>query len=152
MCIRDSFMAERGFRVIAADLPEQAAWIRGRAEVGKLAGVLESGELAAGRLQVDLVVSTYVLNIIPDGEEKERYLRNAAINLREEGYLLVEARCRQESTVCGSGCSHFHKCPSCIKTYSHDELDQLLRPYGFRRISHYYRRHAVVAVYQLCNA
>jgi len=31
---------------------------------------------------------------------------------------------------------------------SHEELDVLLQPHGLKRISHYYRSHAVAAIYR----
>lgn len=143
-----AFMAEAGFQVYAADLPVQVARIMDMASAGKLAGVLDVDELNHVRLDVDLVLSSYVLNIIPDGNEKSRYLKNVILNLRPEGYLLVEVRCRVQSPHCSSGCAHGERCQNCIKTYSHLELDQLVESQGFRRVSHYYRRHSVAVLYQ----
>lgn len=145
------YMAREGFRVYAADLPEQVERILAMAGRNQLAGVLSTGELERSELAVDLVLSSYVLNIIPDGSAKTRYLANIALNLRQGGFLLVEVRCRGASTHCSSACSVSHKCSNCIKTYSHAELDELFLPHGFRRVSHYYRRHAVAVLYQrLC--
>lgn len=143
-----AFMAEAGFRVYAADLPVQVARIMRMANATKLAGVLDVDALADGKLEVDLVLSSYVLNIIPDGTERSRYLKNIVLNLRPEGYLLVEVRCRAAAPECSSGCAHGTRCPNCIKTYSHLELDQLVESQGFRRVSHYYRRHSVAVLYQ----
>lgn len=143
-----AFLAEAGFRVYAADLPAQVARIMKMAQAAKLAGVLAVDELQEGRLGVDLVVSSYVLNIISDATEKSRYLKNIVLNLRPEGYLLVEVRCRVESPDCSDGCSQGKRCESCIKTYSHLELDQMVESLGFRRVSHYYRRHSVAVLYQ----
>ena len=142
------FLAQRGFTVYAADVPEQVQRILRMAASSTLAGVVSTEELEYASLAADLVLSTYVLNIIPDGTEKWRYLKNVTLNLREGGYLLIEARCRREDAACGSGCSFHDKCPSCVKTYSHEELDRLLSPFGFRRLSHYYRRHAVAVLYE----
>ncbi|MBJ6802267.1 class I SAM-dependent methyltransferase [Geomonas propionica] len=143
-----AFMAEAGFRVYAADLPVQVARIVKMDSARKLAGVLAVDELSHGTLDVDLVLSSYVLNIIPDGTEKSRYLKNIVLNLRPDGYLLVEVRCRNSVPQCSSGCAHGASCPNCIKTYSHLELDQLVESQGFRRVSHYYRRHSVAVLYQ----
>jgi tellurite methyltransferase len=70
------------------------------------------------------------------------------LNLRHQGYLLVEVRCRVESPRCKSGCAQGERCPNCIKTYSHLELDQLVGAQGFTRVSHYYRWHSVAVLYQ----
>lgn len=145
-------LADAGFHVYAADIPAQVERIMNMANSRQLAGVLSTSELDESRLGVDLVVSSYVLNIIPDGTEKSRYIKNIAVNLRPGGYLLIEVRCRAQAVKCTSGCSSSHKCANCIKTYSHDELDEVLVPFGFQRISHYYRRHAVAVLYQATSA
>ena len=147
-----TYLAEEGFRVYAADIPAQVERILEMSGHERLAGVLATDQLECSHLDVDLVLSSYVFNIIPDGSGKSRYLKNIVLNLRPEGYLLIEVRCRIESSNCDGGCSHGHKCPSCVKTYSHQELDEMLSPYGFKRISHYYRKHAVAVLYQLVNA
>jgi len=142
------YLAEHGFTVYAADLPEQVAIQRGRPAARQLAGLMDVGELEQSRLRVDLVLSTYVFNIIMEDAEQHRYLDNVVANLRPGGYLLIEVRCRQQGTTCSPSCSHHFKCASCAKTFTHEELDSLINPYGFRRISHYYRHHAVAAIYQ----
>jgi len=142
------FLAEQGFSVYAADIPEQLERILRMSANATLSGVLDVGDLECAFLEADLVLSTYVLNIIPDGSEKWRYLRDVTLNLRNGGLLLVEARCRREDEACGNGCGNHGKCPSCIKTYSHEELDLLVTPFGFSRISHYYRRHALAVLYE----
>ena len=145
------FLSGKGFNVFAADLPEQIGRMKEEPAASRLAGLFEATELEQTRLNVDLVISNFVFNIIPDGPEKQLYLRNTVRNLRRDGYLLVEVRCRQNLVPCGSGCTHYMKCNSCIKTYSHDELDRLVTPYGFKRICHYYRHRALAAVYQLVD-
>jgi len=142
------YLAERGFTVYAADLPEQVEILRSRPTVRRLAGLLDVGDLEQSHLEVDLVLSTYVFNIIMENAEQHRYLDNVVANLRPGGYLLMEVRCRREETKCSSSCSHHFKCASCAKTFTHLELDSLITPYGFRRISHYYQHHAVAAIYQ----
>ena len=142
------YLAEQGFTVYAADLPKQVAALIPCPAVQRLAGLMDTEQLSICRLNVDLVISTYVFNIIPRYEEQRRYLTNVVLNLRSGGYLLMEVRCPREGSVCGAGCSHYFKCPSCAKSYTHTELDLLLNPFGLRRISHYYRRNAVAAIYQ----
>ena len=143
------YLAERGFTVYGADLPAQIATIRNDSRALSLAGLMDTDELARQHLNVDLVLSTYVFNIITASREQQRYLQNTIANLRPGGYLLFEARCRQAQTICGPGCSHFFKCSSCVKTYTHEELDALFAPYGLKRRCHYYRHQSLVAIFQL---
>ena len=146
------FLAEKGFSVYAADVPDQVERVLKMSARSTLAGVLAVHELEQTFLEVDLVLSTYVLNIIPSGTGKWRYLKNVTLNLRNGGYLLIEARCRREDDACGNGCSSQGTCPSCVKTYTHDELDRLVTPFGFLRVSHYYRRHAIAVLYEKVQA
>jgi hypothetical protein len=143
------FLARAGFSVYAADLPEQLRWIRSCDFSGKFSGILDAEQLSVSRLNADLVVSTYVFNIITDCREKSRYLENVVRNLRPEGYLLMEVRCRKEDAACGIGYVNYLKKSGCAKSYSHEELDGLLKPFGFKRLCHYYRRNALAVVYQL---
>ena len=145
------YLAGRGFAVYAADLPEQVSRFRSCPAIDLLAGVLEVGDLPASRLNVDLVLSTYVFNIITEVAERQRYLDNIVANLRPGGYLLIELRCRRAHGECGNGCPDYFKSQECAKTYSHEELDRILIPCGFRRLSHYYRHQALAAIYQLAG-
>lgn len=142
------FMAQQGFTVFVADLPELAELQRRSPYAYAFAGIYDADQLASTSLGVDLVLSTYVFNIISRSTEQQIYLRNILGNLRKGGYLLMEVRCRRIGE-CGSGCSHCFKCPDCAKTYTHEELDDLLLPLGFARVSHYYCSHALAAVYRL---
>jgi tellurite methyltransferase len=145
------YLVEQGFTVYAADLPEQVNVLRGHPAVHQLAGLLEVGELEQSRLGVDLVLSTYVFNIIMQKEQRHRYLGNVVANLRPWGYLLMEVCCRREEMECGSARQHNLNCDDCGKTYSHYDLDRLLAPYGFGRVCHYYRHHAVAGIYRLAG-
>jgi len=146
------YLADQGFSVYAADLPEQVSRFRVCPAVNRLAGILEVGELPGSRLNVDLVLSTYVFNIITEGAERQRYLDNTVANLRPGGYLLIELRCRRPHGTCGQGCPDYFNSQECAKTFSHEELDRLLVPRGFRRLSHYYHHQALAAIYQMDNA
>jgi len=86
------FLARHGFTVYAADLPEQAVIQRGRSDARQLAGLLNIGELQESGLGVDLVLSTYVFNIIMENAEQRRYLDKVVANLRPGGYLLINMR------------------------------------------------------------
>ena len=141
------FLADQGFRVYAADLPEQVDKLRNCPARNRVERLLTTDELPDTRLNVDLVLSTYVFNIIMNQGERNRYLRNATANLKPGGYLLMEVRCRKPHIECGEKCSDYFSCVECAKTLTHQELDQLLTPHGLRRISHYYRSHALSAIY-----
>lgn len=145
------YLAEQGFKVYAADVPEQVKVLRSHPCAGALAGLLEVGELMRSRLGVDLVLSTYVFNIIVTRAQRRRYLDNVVANLRPGGYLLLEVSCRVEEIECGSALHHYLICDHNTKSYTHQELDHLLSPYGFRRISHYYSTHALAALYRAAD-
>ena len=142
------FMANQGFRVFAADLPEQVARLRGCPALGHIERLLATDELPESRLNVDLVLSTYVFNIIMESSGRHAYLNNAVVNLKLGGYLLMEVRCPKPHERCDTACTDYFSCGECSKTLTHEELDALLNPHGLRRISHYYRSHAVSAIYQ----
>lgn len=143
------FLWERGFRVYAADLPGQIRVLRKHPQVGNLEGLFEAGELAGLNLAADLVLSTFVFNIIGTKAHRKQYLDNIVSNLRAGGYLLMEVNSRNEDFGCSSTLHHYFSCDDKARSYTHDELDCLLAPYKLRRICHYYSSHALAAVYRL---
>lgn len=143
------YLSQEGFNVYAADLPEQVEKLRSCSALIHLERLLASDELPQSRLNVDLVLSTYVFNIIMNSAERHAYLTNAVANLKPGGYLLMEVRCRKPQERCDTSCKDYFACSDCSKTLTHEELDWLLNPHGLRRISHYYRSHAVAAIYQM---
>lgn len=145
------YLAGQGFRVYAADLPEQVKVLRAHPGADRLAGLLEVGELTRSSLGVDLVLCTYVFNIIIAKSQRKLYLDNIVANLRPGGYLLIELNSRREEMDCGSTLHHYHCCDDRARSYTHDELDRLLFPYRFQRICHYYSTHALAAVYRFEN-
>lgn len=142
------FMADQGFKVFAADLPEQIDKLRGCPALAHIERLLSTDELPGSQLNVDLVLSTYVFNIIMESALRHDYLNNAAGNLKSGGYLLIEVRCRRANQRCDEECHDFFSCAECSRTLTHGELDTFLNPHGLKRISHYYRSHAVSAIYQ----
>ena len=145
------YLVEQGFTVYAADIPEQVKALRIHPEIHRLAGLLEISELMHSRLGVDLVISTYVFNIIIQRVQRQRYLDNVVANLRPGGYLLMEVCCRREETEGNSICSHYFNRDAHGKTYTHMELDRLLVPYRFERICHHYSYHALAAIYRFAG-
>jgi SAM-dependent methyltransferase len=143
------YLTDRGFRVYAADLPAHLEKLAGREELSRLEGVLSTDELPHAGLNVDLVISTYVFNILRSREERNLYLANAAANLRPGGYFLMEVACPRNGLPCGSECPRHFRDDCCAKALTHEELDAFLEPYGFRRVRHEYRNWAVSAVYVL---
>jgi tellurite methyltransferase len=145
------YLVEQGFTVYAADLPEQVKVLRSHPGVQHLAGVLEAGDLERSRLGVDLVLSTYVFNIITHREQRQRYLENVVANLRPGGFFLMEVCCRREELECGSAFLHYLYCDNPGRTYTHEELDRVVSLHGFQRVCHYYTSHAVAVIYQLAG-
>lgn len=142
------YLGKEGFSVYAADLPEQVEKLRGCPALKHVERLLATDELPQSNLNVDLVLSTYVFNIIMDNAERYAYLKNVVANLKPGGYLLMEVRCRKPHEQCTTACPDYFTSTECSKTLTHEELDVLLTPHGLRRISHYYRSHAVSAIYQ----
>ncbi len=140
-----SYLSREGFNVYAADLPEQLRRARGFAAAENLRGLLEAGQLPDSNLNVDVVISTFVLNIISDPAERKRYLRNIVVNLRPGGYLLIEVKCREKLIKQDCDCTG---CPVCAKSYSREQLDRLVKSYGFKRLGRYYGRHSMGVLYQ----
>ncbi len=147
-----SFLAQEGFNVYAADLPEQLRRVRNGAGTNRLLGLVEVGKLNQTNLNVDVVISTFVFTIIPDPAERKRYLDNIVMNLRPGGYLLIETRCREllKSVECDNAAQH--RCLFCAGSYSRGELDQIMAGYGFKQLGHYYGRHSLGILYRMRSA
>ncbi|WP_460594282.1 class I SAM-dependent methyltransferase [Geomonas sp. Red276] len=141
------YLSREGFRVVAADLPEQVARLSHSPALQYAERLLPVEALSESHLDVDVVLSTYVFNIIMDHAGRDLYVRNTVGNLRPGGYLLMETRCPRLSERCSLACRDYFT-STCSKTLTHEELDALFNPYGMRRVSHYYRSHAVVAMYR----
>lgn len=145
------YLADQGFTVYAADLPQQVKVMKGHPWVNRLAGVLDVGELKESSLGVDLVVCTYVFNIIVRRTQKERYLDNVVANLRPGGFLLIEVNSRPQEAGCVSSLHQYFSCDNKARSYSHKDIDAFLKPHKFQRICHYYSTHALAAVYRLAG-
>lgn len=143
------YLADQGFSVYAADLPNQIKALKGRPGADRLAGILSAAQLKRSRLDVDLVICTYVFNIIIRRSDKERYLDNVVSNLRPGGYLLIEVNSRPDETGCMSPLHHYLSCDDKARSYTHKDIDRFLQPHRFKRVCHYYSSHALAAVYQL---
>ncbi|WP_224982954.1 class I SAM-dependent methyltransferase [Geomonas agri] len=142
------YLTEEGFQVYAADVPEQVKALAVHPEAGRLAGLLTVGELAQAGLGVDLVLCTFVFNILTT-RRKKQYLDNVVANLRPGGLFLIEVNSRQEDAPCGSVLQHYYSCDGNAKSYCHDKLDLQLAPFGLKRVCHYYSSHALAVLYRL---
>ncbi|HEY5995990.1 MAG TPA: class I SAM-dependent methyltransferase, partial [Candidatus Deferrimicrobiaceae bacterium] len=142
------YLSGEGFRIYAVDLPEQLEKLKGSPSLASVERLLSTDDLAHSGLAVDLVLSTYVFNIISTPQGRADYLSNAVSALRQGGYLLMEVRCRRLGDACEENCPNRLVDGSCPKALSHEELDHFLEPYGLRRVSHYYRNHSIAAVYR----
>jgi hypothetical protein len=146
------YLAEQGFTVYTADLPEQVEKLRCRPAARRVKRLLATVELSGSRLGIDLVLSTYVFNIIMAQDERRAYLETAVANLKPGGYLMMEVRCRRSDETCDDSCDDYLSPGACAKTLSHGELDAVLAPHGMRRVNHYYRSHALAAIYRRDDA
>ncbi|TGU71469.1 methyltransferase domain-containing protein [Geomonas terrae] len=142
------YLAEQGFQVYAADLPEQIKALSLHPGSSRLAGLLSVRDLPQTELGVDLVLSTYVFNIIATREKRGQYLENVVLNLKPGGFFLIEVNRSSDETPCTSVLRHYPGCDGQRKSYCSDDLDRLLVPLNFRRICHYYSSHALAAVYR----
>lgn len=141
------YLAEHGFKVYAADLRPQVERIKTMPEAGKAWGVLDIEQLKASPLKVDLVVSTYVLNILHNQLEREELLGNCQANLKPNGYFLVEVLCKDCKRHCSTGCPG-QSGYSLKNAFTNQELDALIMPFGFKRLGHCYGRNAISVLYQ----
>ena len=143
------YLTDQGFTVYAADVAEQVKALKVHPRATALERLLDVSELVHSDLGVDLVLSTYVFNIIKTRAQRKQYLENVVSNLREGGYLLIEVNSRPDDASCGSPLHHYMSCDDKARSYTHDDLDRFLLPYKFERICHYYSTHALAAVYRL---
>lgn len=142
------YLSKMGFRVFAADIPEQVKKLINCPAASQVERLICTDELCQSSLCMDLVLSTYVFNIIIGNSERYDYLKTAVANLKQGGYLLMEVRCRRPYQSCDRSCSDYLSPETCAKTLSHEELNGLLAPHGMRSISHYYRSHALSVIYR----
>lgn len=142
------YLAENGFEVYAADLPERVKALSMHPGAARLAGLLSVRDLSQSELGVDLVLSTYVFNIIPSREKRGQYLDNVVRNLRPGGFFLIEVNSGSDETPCTSVLHHYPECDGKGKSYQSRDLDRLLIPLNFGRICHYHSSHALAAIYR----
>ncbi|MGI6036990.1 MAG: class I SAM-dependent methyltransferase [Limnochordia bacterium] len=108
------YLRQLGYRVLAADLPGQLAKLT---LPPGLDGLVTLGLLDQSRLQVDLILCTYVFNILTSPQRKA-LLRQVSSNLKPGGFLFLELR---------------RKGPHArLNSFSGGELWGLLEPWGFR--------------------
>lgn len=143
------YLTDQGFTVYAADVPEQVKVLRTDPRAAALERLLDVSELVHSNLDVDLVLSTYVFNIIETRAQRKQYLENVVANLREGGYFIIEVNSRPDDVSCGSPLHHYMSCDDKARSYTHEDLDRFLLPYKLERICHYYSTHALAAVYRL---
>lgn len=126
------YLTKHGFKVYAADLAPQVARIRTLPGAALAWGILDIEELQASSFQVDLVVSTYVLNILPNPWERNQLLWNCQAKLKPWGYFLIEV-------LMGDKLKN---------ALSKPELDAMVVPFGFQRLDCCYGRNSIAVLYR----
>lgn len=130
------YLSRNGFLVYALDLPQQIEKIRAMPEAAQAQGLLNSGQLRTSGLVFDLVVSTFVLNIVEDLQDRREILAHICETLRPGGYFLLEVP--------------VHDWPlERNKAFSVPEVEAMLFPLGFIRIGRDFSRSAVSLLYRL---
>ena len=135
------YLAKEGLEVYVSDIREQVEKILQMPEAGEVHGIFAVDELRFQQLDVDLVLSTYVLNIIHDPLQREEFLENIRANLKQGGYFLVEVLCKD----CNLNCD---QCKVPRNSFSKEELDQMICPRGFKKLAHCHGKHSVSVLYQ----
>lgn len=113
------FFHRKGYQVFAVDLPHKIKY----KPLPRLTCILPD-DLACLDLKIDVVVCTFVLNLISSAE-RVKIFKAVAPKMTPGGYLLLEA-----------------------KGLSLLELDSLVLPRGFIRISSQMGRYTRIALYQ----
>ncbi|PKM82663.1 MAG: hypothetical protein CVU89_03960 [Firmicutes bacterium HGW-Firmicutes-14] len=113
------FLHRKGYEVYAVDLPHKIK-IR---SLPKLSCILPC-ELRDLNIRADIVICTFVLNLI-SGEERKEVLDLIAEKIVPGGYLLIET-----------------------KGFSLLQLDQMIIPRGFVRVHNHRGRYTVIVLYR----
>jgi hypothetical protein len=108
------YLADLGFSLWAADLPAQLARLGANLPPVPL---LDTRLLQRTRLNMDLVLCTYVINILPP-KEQSSLLALARRNLKRGGYLCLEVRRKNNSAS--------------LNALTPSELAAVVEPWGFR--------------------
>jgi SAM-dependent methyltransferase len=131
------YLLNKGFKVYACDTEKQIRKINSLMEVNEFPYLINESQLMSHRLNVDLVVSNYVLNIIEDDSDKLKYIKNTYNSLKKRGYLLLEVRRRTERTP-----------RDCTKAFTKKELNNFILNCNFEKLKDYSSKRSVVFLYQ----
>jgi len=131
------YLLKKGFEVYACDTAKQIKKVNSLIGADKLPYIIDESRLISHRLNVDLVVSNYVLNIIKEDSDKLKYIKNVYDILKQRGYFLLEVRRKTERTP-----------TDCAKAFTKEELNCLISSYDFKKIKDYSSKISIIFLYQ----
>jgi len=131
------YLLKKGFEVYACDTESQIRKINYLIKANSLPYLIDESKLMSYKLNVDLVVSNYVLNIIDGDSEKLKYIRNTYFSLKQRGYFLLEVRRRTEKTP-----------NNCFQAFTKEEVNDFILNYNFEKIDDYSSNRSIIFLYQ----
>jgi len=113
------FLQKQGFKVVIVETPEHLNKIKEKIFINQLPEIA-SHRISCFKMEVDLILSNFVLNIIEEEKVRKEFIANVYKNLKEGGFFLVEVK--EKSS----------RYPQ--KGFSEEELDRLVGEWNFQKI------------------
>lgn len=127
------YLKNLGFKVLAVETPRHLKKISSMLVSSRIAA-LESCLISNCRLNADLVLLNFVLNIIDDKREREEIIENVYLNLKPGGFFLVEVKEKNKNFS--------------TKGMSEGALDNEIVHYGFEKELLLRRRGLLAVLYR----
>ncbi len=132
------YLGERGFEVTAQDVKEardmHESKMKKAIEQGKIKAYTDS---TVSDAKYDAVLCNFVVNVIPDREEREHVVYRINDLLKEDGLLVFDARADEYQISHGKKYKDGHMmkrgkaCFTFQKSYEFEEVEALLSEHGF---------------------
>jgi len=113
------FLQQQGFKVVVVETPNHFRKIQGKITENQLPGIT-SPMVPFFRMEADLVLANFVLNVIENEDQRKDFIANANLNLRPGGFFLIDVKEK----------NHFYS----QKGFDEDELDALVSGWNFHKI------------------